>query len=288
MVAYMATAHASWLEAGYPEEVGQDQVTAYAFPHPDLLRGAPLRRPRSRAATAGVWAMDTMTPIGRGTFEAARGAIDAALTAADLVATGERAAYAACRPPGHHAGRRFFGGSCYLNNAAAAAEALVIAGHAVAIVDLDAHHGNGTQEIFYDRGDVFYGSIHVDPGEGWFPHWVGFADETGVADGEGANLNVPLAPGDGDSQWLRGLGEVIDAVEGFQPHALVVSLGVDAGVTDENSPLLVTDAGYGEAGAMIADLNLPTVFVQEGGYDLTTLAGLVLAALDGFERRSRT
>jgi acetoin utilization deacetylase AcuC-like enzyme len=284
MVRYMAGAVEAWYEAGYHDEVGQTQVTAYAFPLAKMLGGRPLRLPRSRAALAGVWAMDTMTQIGPGTYEGARAAIDMAQTAAELVLGGEPSAYAACRPPGHHAGRDFFGGSCYLNNAAVAAETLRVGGaDRVAIIDLDAHHGNGTQEIFYRRGDVFYGSVHVDPGEGWFPHFVGFADETGADEGYGANLNVPMRPGDDDRGWLAGVDRVIESVAGFEPETVVVSLGVDAGASDENSPLLVTEDGYRAAGARIAGLAKPTVFIQEGGYDLATLGGLVRAALAGYE-----
>jgi acetoin utilization deacetylase AcuC-like enzyme len=284
MVRYMAGAVDAWYQAGYQDEVGQTQVTAYAFPLAKMLGGRPLRLPRSRAALAGVWATDTMTQIGPGTYEGARAAIDMAQTAAELVLGGEPSAYAACRPPGHHAGRDFFGGSCYLNNAAVAAETLGVGGAGrVAIIDLDAHHGNGTQEIFYRRGDVFYGSVHVDPGEGWFPHFVGFADETGADEGEGANLNLPMRPGADDPEWLAGVDRVVESVARFGPEAVVVSLGVDAGASDENSPLLVTEDGYRGAGARIAGLATPTVFIQEGGYDLDTIGGLVAAAITGFE-----
>jgi acetoin utilization deacetylase AcuC-like enzyme len=284
MVDYMAGAIEAWYRAGYQDEVGQSQVAAYAFPLAKMLNGRPLRLPRSRAALAGVWAMDTMTQIGPGTYEGARAAVDMAQTAAELVDAGDRACYAACRPPGHHAGRDFFGGSCYLNNAAVAVETLVAAGAGwVAVIDLDAHHGNGTQEIFYRRGDVFYGSVHVDPGEGWFPHFVGFAGETGADDGGGLNLNIPMAPGGGDEEWLAGVDRLVASVDAFGPEAIVVSLGVDAGASDLNSPLLVTEAGFRRAGAMIGTLGKPTVFVQEGGYDLATIGGLVAATLSGFE-----
>jgi acetoin utilization deacetylase AcuC-like enzyme len=287
MVAYMRTAHEEWQRAGYPDEPGQPNVTAYAFPLEKMLHGLPLRQPRSRAARAGVWAMDTTTPIGHGTFEGARAAVDMAQTAAELVLSGEPAVYAACRPPGHHAGRGFFGGSCYLNNAAVAAETLVAGGaRQVAIVDIDAHHGNGTQEIFWERGDVFYGSVHADPAEGWFPHFVGFADEKGEGAGEGCNLNVPVAPGSGDAEWLAALGRVVHAVAVFDPEMVVVSLGVDAAASDENSPTLVTEHGYASAGALIAGLGRPAVFVQEGGYDLRTIGGLVASVLTGFEEGS--
>src|SRR5262249_49296850 len=153
----------------------------------------------------------------------------------------------------------------------------------VAIIDIDAHHGNGTQEIFYARDDVFYGSLHVDPGAGWFPHFVGFGDETGRGAGEDANRNVPLAPGTGDDGWLAALDTLVDAARAHRSEALVVSLGVDAAAEDPESPLAITAAGFRAAGRMLAKLGLPTVFVQEGGYHLGTFGALVLAVLGGFE-----
>jgi acetoin utilization deacetylase AcuC-like enzyme len=284
MVEYMRNAWDQWVEWGYPDDPGQNQVAAYAFPTAKFLGDIPLRLPRSPGALAGVYAMDTMTQIGEGTFLGARSAVDSAQTAAEMVGNGEDVVYAACRPPGHHAGSSFFGGSCYLNNAAVAAQTLIAAGRGrVAIVDIDAHHGNGTQEIFYRRRDVVYGSVHVDPGEGWFPHFLGFADEIGVDEGAGFNLNEPVPPGSGDDGWLEALDSVITFVEVHQPDAVVVSLGVDAAISDPESPLQITESGYETAGKAIASLSLPTVFVQEGGYDLNTIGGLVGATLDGFE-----
>jgi acetoin utilization deacetylase AcuC-like enzyme len=225
-----------------------------------------------------------MTLVGPGTWEAARAAVHCALTAADLVLSGQaRSAYALCRPPGHHVTRSAYGGSCYLNNAAIAAQALRSGGHdRVAIVDVDAHHGNGTAAIFYDRADVFYGSLHVDPGAGWFPHVVGFADETGVGPGEGTTLNLPLVPGTGDAGWVTTVDRLVEAVGAFEPTVLVVSLGVDAAADDPESPLQVTESGFAAAGARLAALDLPTVHVQEGGYHLSSLGGLVAAFLSAW------
>jgi acetoin utilization deacetylase AcuC-like enzyme len=195
------------------------------------------------------------------------------------VLAGAPAAYAAVRPPGHHVGPGFYGGSCHLNNAACAAQHLVDRGGArVAVVDIDAHHGNGTQEVFWARGDVFVGSVHVDPAAGWFPHTSGFADESGPA-----NLNLPLTPGTGDRAWNQGIDELVAAAVAHGAEALVVSLGVDAAAGDPESPLEVTARGFAAAGRSLAAPGLPTVFVQEGGYDLDTLGDLVLAVLDGFE-----
>jgi acetoin utilization deacetylase AcuC-like enzyme len=216
-----------------------------------------------------------MTLIGPGTWEAARGAVDVALTAVDLVAGGELAAYACCRPPGHHVTRSLYGGSCYLNNSAVAAVALLErVGGPVAIVDIDAHHGNGTQELFRGRDDVRTASVHVDPGAGWFPHFLGFA-----AENDGSNLNLPVAPGSGDEPWLAAVRDAAAFATGAR--ALVVALGVDAATADPESPLAVTHDGYREAGRILGGLGVPTVVVQEGGYDLGTIGDLVVATLAG-------
>jgi acetoin utilization deacetylase AcuC-like enzyme len=281
---YLESAYAGWLEAGLDRDPGQDRVVPYVFPLPQLMGGRPLHAPVAASARAGWFSMDTTTSIGPTTYEAARAAVDAALTAVDLVLAGAPAAYAACRPPGHHAGTEFFGGSCYLNNAAVAAQGLREGGfQSVAIVDLDAHHGNGTQQIFYERGDVFYGSIHVDPGAGWFPHFVGFADENGEGSGTGYNRNLPLPPGSGTGLWLEALAALVEEVARASPEAVVVSLGLDAWMHDPESPLQVDETGFFGAGELVAGLAVPAVFVQEGGYDLDHLGDLVVTALAGFE-----
>ncbi|MCI0686387.1 MAG: histone deacetylase family protein [Sporichthyaceae bacterium] len=286
-VMHMATIHDAWMGAGFKELVGQDRVVPYVFPTEALLGGLPLRTPTAIHGRAGRYGYDTMTLIGPGSWAAMRGAVDAALTAVDLVrgaAAGPavRVAYALCRPPGHHATPSGYGGSCYLNNAAVAAEGLRRTGAAkVAIVDIDAHHGNGTQAIFYDRSDVYYGSLHVDPGAGWFPHYVGYAEERGRGAGTGSNRNLPLAEGTGDDGWLAALTEIVTEVSEFEPQALVVSLGVDAALDDPESPLRVSRDGYHRAGVLLGELGIPTVAVQEGGYHLPTLGGLVVATLTG-------
>ncbi len=281
---HLETVWDAWVSAGFPEEIGQDRVVPYVFPTHGLVGDLPLREPTAVHGRAGRWCYDTMTLVGPGTWTAARAAVDVAQTAADLVAAGTtRSAYALCRPPGHHASRDGFGGSCYLNNAAAAAETLRRAGHErVAVVDVDAHHGNGTQSLFYDRGDVLYASLHVDPGAGWFPHYVGFADETGSGAGVGATLNLPLAPGSGDEAWLTAVDRLCEAVTEHGATALVVSLGVDAALHDPESPLQVSTQGYAAAGGKLATLGLPTVHVQEGGYHLPTIGELVVSFLSPF------
>lgn len=280
---HLETVHEAWMRSGIPELVGQDRVVPYIFATEAMLDGLPGRLPSAVHARAGRYCYDTMTLVGPGTWEAARAAIDCALTAADLVAGGARTAYALCRPPGHHATRSAYGGSCYLNNAAVAAQALRSTGHArVAVIDIDAHHGNGTESIFYDRPDVFYGSVHVDPGAGWFPHVVGFADETGAGAGAGATLNVPLQPESGDEPWVEGVTRLAGAATGFGATAVVVSLGVDAAADDPESPLRVTSDGYARAGGLLSGMALPTVIVQEGGYHLESLGALVRAFVEQF------
>ena len=278
LVEFLRTAWAAWGTAGMPGESGQSDVVGYVFPTPGLLAGLEPHVPTGLSARTGAWCFDTMTAVAEGTWQAARGAIDAALTAADLVLAGAPAAYACCRPPGHHVTRSAYGGSCYLNNAAVTARYLRDRGMArVALVDVDAHHGNGAQAIFWGDDDVLTASVHVDPGAGWFPHFLGFADEAGAA-----NLNVPLPPGSGDSTWLAAVRRLAATAEEHEAEALVVALGVDAAAGDPESPLRVSPAGFEEAGRILGGLGLPTVIVQEGGYDLATIGGLVRAALEGF------
>lgn len=282
LLEYLAHAYTGWVAAGFPDDPGQDRVVGYLFPTPGLLAGLPLRTPTAAHARAGRFCYDTMTLVGPGTYRAARASADVALTAVDLILSGTPAAYAACRPPGHHVTRDAFGGSCYLNNAAIAAQALRSAGHdRVAVVDIDAHHANGTQSIFYDRSDVLVASVHVDPGAGWFPHYLGYADETGRGAGEGANLNLPLPEGTGDQGWLAAVGAAVEAIARFDPGAVVLSLGVDAAADDPESPLRVTDDGYHAAARQVTALGVPVVAIQEGGYHLPTLGRLVAAALTG-------
>jgi acetoin utilization deacetylase AcuC-like enzyme len=277
LVEFLRSAHSRWVEEGYPLDPGQPQVVGYLFPTPGFLAGVEPIEPAVGSARTGMWAFDTITAVGPGTWEAARAAVDCALTAADLVREGG-SAYACTRPPGHHVTRSAFGGSCYLNNAAVAAQRLRENGAArVAIIDIDAHHGNGAQAIFWERDDVITGSVHIDPRAGWFPHFLGSETETGSGDGAGANLNIPLVAGTGDEGWLAAVETLTRWVDGVD--ALVVALGVDAAAGDPNSPLVVTPEGYRRAGLHLAGLELPTVVVQEGGYDLATIGPLVHAFL---------
>jgi len=287
LVEWLRGGYAEWLKSGLLDNPGQDRIVPYLFPTPAYLNGMPMRLPTGIHGRAGRFVYDTMTLVGPGTWEAARGAVDAALTAVDRVVDGTAVAYALCRPPGHHVTRDGYGGSCYLNNAGVAANELRNRGfEKVAVLDIDAHHGNGTQALFYDRADVFYGSLHVDPAAGWFPHYVGHSDERGRGEGVGANRNIPLAEGVGDDPWVAAVQQLADEVVAFDADALVVSLGVDAAADDPESPLRVTAAGYEAAGGAMAQLQLPTVAVQEGGYHLETLGELVVATLTGLESAS--
>jgi acetoin utilization deacetylase AcuC-like enzyme len=285
LVEHLATIWPDWEAGRYPADYGRDRVVPYVFPTQAMLAGLPLRTPAAVHGRVGMFCYDTMTLVGPGSWQAIRAAADAARTAAELITGdligGQQAAYALCRPPGHHAGPAGYGGSCYLNNAAVAAQALRAGGVSrVAVIDIDAHHGNGTQAIFYDRADVFYGSVHVDPGAGWFPHYMGFDAERGRGAGAGANQNIPLAPGSGDNAWLDAVSQLCAAVRRHGAEAIVLSLGVDAAAADPESPLQVTADGYRAAGELIGALG-PVAAIQEGGYDLPSLGEYVLATLQG-------
>jgi acetoin utilization deacetylase AcuC-like enzyme len=279
---FLASAWREWAAADLPDDPGQAEVIPYFFAHPGLLGTIRPALPAATWARPGAFAYDTMTPIGPRTWEAARGGADAALTACDVVLGGAPAAYACCRPPGHHATRSAYGGCCYLNNGAIAAAALRDAlGGPVALLDVDAHHGNGAQAIFYERADIATGSVHVDPAAGWFPHFLGFASERGEG---GANCNLPLAPGSDDTAWVGAVRELAAWAAAYEPRALVVALGVDAAAGDPESPLRVTADGFRAAGHALGALGLPTVVVQEGGYDTARIGGLVRTALEGLTR----
>ncbi|CCE08200.1 Acetylpolyamine aminohydrolase (Histone deacetylase family) [Bradyrhizobium sp. STM 3843] len=225
---------------------------------------------------------DTSAPIGPGTWAGACAATDIATTAAQLVMDGEDATYALCRPPGHHAYRDIASGFCFMNNSAIAAAHLRLTHERVAILDVDVHHGNGTQGIFYERGDVLTVSIHADP-VSYYPFVWGYAHERGAGAGLGANLNIPLPMKTGDDGYMNALETAAKTIRAFAPGALVVALGLDASEHDPLAGLAVTTAGFKRIGAAIARLGLPTVFVQEGGYLSDILGQNLTAVLAGFE-----
>ena len=248
----------------------------------------PARRMAQRCPThimgkLGYYAMAGETSISAGSWEAARAATDVALSAADRIRAGARAAFALCRPPGHHAARDLYGGYCFLNNAAIAAQYLRDQGAArVAILDVDFHHGNGTQDIFYDRPDVFFLSVHGNPAEA-FPYFSGYADETGSGAGAGYTLNVPLPRGTEFSSWCRALESMLTRIRSFRADALVVSLGVDTFEADPISFFRLRSADFTTYGRLIGALMLPTLFVLEGGYAVEEIGINVVNVLAGFE-----
>jgi acetoin utilization deacetylase AcuC-like enzyme len=254
--------------------------------HPSLRDGmGELPDPIAPIARIGRWCWDTMTPLVEGTYEAARAAVDVALSTADLVLAGERIAYGIARPPGHHAPRGSFGGYCFLNNAAIVAEHLArVSGERVAVLDVDYHHGNGTQQIFYDRADVFYASLHGDPARA-YPYFVGFADERGTGPGLGTNLNIPLPAGCDAALYEEGLNRALDAIARFRPGTLVVSLGIDTYSLDPICDFALTTPAYHRIGARVARLDLPTIVIQEGGYFVPHLGENVRQWLRGAEGR---
>jgi len=240
--------------------------------------------PDNFAARMGLFSMDAGTPLTAGTWTAARQGAACALSAAQAVAAGERSAFALTRPPGHHAGSDFFGGYCFLNNAALAAQQLRNLGcQRVAVLDIDYHHGNGTQAIFYERADVFFTSIHGDP-RTEYPFYLGYADERGAGAGEGYNLNFPLPRGSNFARWRQALAQALQAIAAYDAQALVVSLGMDTFEGDPISGFTLRSADYLQVGQDLAAANLPTVFVFEGGYAVAEVGVNAVNVLQGFDQ----
>jgi acetoin utilization deacetylase AcuC-like enzyme len=229
----------------------------------------PERCPKELEDRAGYFCADTFTPLTQNAYTAARAAVDCALTAAELLKDGERFVYALCRPPGHHAERRIFGGFCYLNNSAVAANELSKDGK-VALLDIDYHHGNGAQDIFYNRSDVYTVSIHGHPRSA-YPNFSGYADELGEGPGLHFNRNFPLNQGQDERQYLDVLDKALAVVRRFQPLRLVLSLGFDIMKGDPTGTFKVSPAGMGEIARRIGALGYPTLIVQEGGYSVQNL-----------------
>lgn len=256
------------------------EMVANIHPGPEMLANG-ARRPASIVGEIGWYTADTSCPIGPATWESAKAAAFGALAAADEAAEG-RHAYALARPPGHHAYPARAGGHCYLNNAALAAEQLRVRGAArVAILDIDSHHGNGTQGIFWERADVLFVSVHGDPDQ-YFPWFTGHAEERGGGAGADCTLNLPLPMGTGDAGWLDAIAAGVAAIRGFRADALVLSLGFDASADEPLAALTVTPDGFCRAGAAAAGLRLPTAIVQEGGYNVGLIGALLGRFLEGF------
>ena len=237
--------------------------------------------PATVGARLGWWCFETTTPLTAGTYAAARSAVDCALSASRAVLDGASVAYGLCRPPGHHATRSLYGGYCFFNNAAIAATFLAAeSGGRVAVLDVDYHHGNGTQQIFYARDDVAFVSLHGDPVRA-YPYHTGFADETGAGRGSGSTCNLPLPAGTDDDAYLAALDQALAAVAAVDPAVVVVSLGVDTYAGDPMCDLAVSTEGFGHCGRAVAALGRPLVVLQEGGYADDALGANVAAWLTG-------
>jgi acetoin utilization deacetylase AcuC-like enzyme len=288
-LAFLSGAYADWLREGaeYGLAVDGALLPALSAPRRPLPPGTP--PPRSLFARAGYHLLDLAAPIVAGTYGAALASAGCAIAAADAVLRSSshspRAAFALCRPPGHHAGRDFAGGFCYLNNAALAAHRLqaALAGP-VALLDIDYHAGNGSQDIFYDRPDVLSVSLHADPA--WeYPFFSGHADQTGIGAGRGCHRNLPLPPHTDDAGYLDALATALAWLRPQQPRALVVSVGFDIYIDDPLGRFDITRAGLAAIGARLADLGLPTVLALEGGYQTADLGQNAVAFLQPFSTR---
>lgn len=277
-LAFLRTAWSQWLAL--------DAANASSQPLPSVWPVRTLRsdvEPANFIARLGLYSMDNGTPMVAGTWDAVKAGADAAVSAVAAVAEGARSAFCATRPPGHHAGPDFMGGYCFLNNAAIAAEAFRSRGcDRVAILDVDFHHGNGTQSIFYRRDDVLFVSIHGDPSTE-FPFYLGYADETGEGPGEGFNLNLPLPAGTSAETWFAALEVACERVTRHRADALVVSLGLDTYAGDPISAFKLQSSDFLRLGQRIARLGLPAVLVLEGGYAAQDLGVNAANVVDGFE-----
>ena len=253
--------------------------------YPDLFPGdgAGLRRRVDEPLWGGQWCTDAVTPIMKKTYAVARASAETALTGAELILSGsEQVVYALCRPSGHHAGPRVFGGYCYFNNAATAAEFLAPHGK-VAILDIDYHHGNGTQEFFEERKYVFTCSIHGDP-DFEYPYFWGYSNEKGRGQGSGTNLNIPLPKKTNGASYLKAIDKFRRAVRKFAPDYLIIAAGFDTHQTDPIGGFSLKTKDYTEIGARLASLGIPTLICQEGGYNTEVLGYCVDHLLTGFER----
>ncbi|MCW7554331.1 histone deacetylase family protein [Endozoicomonas gorgoniicola] len=274
-IEFLETAWQRWHQT-YPEST---QASPYCFPH----RGLRHVVPEQIEGALGYYSMDLTAPVVEGTWTAIRASVDCALTAQKRVLDGEPVAFALCRPPGHHASGDLMAGYCFFNNAAIATQAFLDQGaDKVAILDVDYHHGHGTQAIFYSRNDVLFASLHADPRQD-YPHYLGHEDETGDGAGLGFNLNLPLPLHvTGWAEYRRALEVALGRIGEFEPDYLVVSLGLDTYERDPISFFNITTPDFLELGHCLAALKKPTLFVLEGGYALEVLGNNTVAVLEGF------
>lgn len=290
--AVLGTVHSprylDFLEHAWRDWLALAPGNAASQPFPSIWPVRSLRsdiEPLNFIARLGLYSMDNGSPLSAGTWLAAKAGADAAASAAALVAAGkgERAAFCCSRPPGHHAGADFMGGYCFLNNAAVAAQSLRDVGAArVAILDVDYHHGNGTQSIFYERADVLCVSLHGDPLTE-YPFFLGHADETGQGEGEGFNLNLPLPAGCSSTRWFEALEQACLRIRRYRADALVVSLGLDTFAEDPISKFALLAGDFSRLGRRLGALDLPTVFVLEGGYAAAALGINAVNVIEGFK-----
>jgi acetoin utilization deacetylase AcuC-like enzyme len=276
----------SFLATAWDQWVALDPANTDVQPFPSVWPVRTLRsdvEPENFIAKLGLYSMDNGTPMVAGTWEAIKSSADAAVSAANLLSSGTSSVFCAVRPPGHHAGVDFMGGYCFLNNAAVAAQALIDQGCAhVAILDVDYHHGNGTQSIFYDRPDVLFVSIHAHP-RSEYPFYSGYADEDGVGAGEGFNLNLPLPTDSPSETWFAALEMGCKRIEDFPADALVVSLGLDTFVGDPLGKFNLSSDDFFKLGKRISSLKKPTAIILEGGYATKDLGINAANVLDGFD-----
>ena len=280
----------AFLQSAWSEWLALDAGNAARQPFPSVWPVRTLRsdvEPANFVARLGLYSMDNGSPMVAGTWAAARAGADAAVSAAGLLAAGERSIFCATRPPGHHAGADFMGGYCFLNNAAVAAQALHLHGSTrVAILDVDYHHGNGTQSIFYSRADVLFVSLHGDP-RTEYPFYLGHADEKGEGPGAGFNLNLPLPGGSSVAAWFAALEVACARIGRHRADALVVSLGLDTFAQDPISTFALQTTDFTRLGERLRQLGLPTIFVLEGGYAAAELGLNAANVMDGFEGSRR-
>lgn len=277
----------AFLQSAWSQWLAVDPANDTVQPFPSVWPVRTLRsdvEPVDFTARLGLYSMDNGTPLVAGTWSAVKSGADAAASAAAFLGSGARSAFSATRPPGHHAGSDFMGGYCFLNNAAVAAEALKVQGCGrIAILDVDYHHGNGTQSIFYGRSDVLVASLHADP-RTEYPFYLGHADETGEGAGVGFNLNLPLPAGCPAAEWFAALDVACARVAAHEADALVVSLGLDTFAGDPLSKFALRSDDFLRLGTRLARLALPTLFVLEGGYATRELGFNTVNVLDGFEQ----
>ena len=275
-VTFIETCWQEWVAAGFKGEAIASVWPSRSMPSP--------RIPSFIDGKMGYYTLASETSISAGTAEAAYTSAQVALTAADAIMKGQaQMMFALCRPPGHHASKDQFGGYCFYNNAAIAAQHMRDQGAAkVAILDVDFHHGNGTQAIFYDRDDVLFLSLHGDPAEA-FPYFLGYAEETGLGAGEGYNVNYPMPPKTPYSKWSEALDDALGRIRAFGADSLIVSFGADTFENDPISFFKLTSADFIDMGRRIATLNLPTLTVMEGGYAVSEVGTNTVNLLLGME-----